>query len=142
MRILERRARPQLFYLMVNDAAVSLEDRGVRLGQPDGGCGGPPQLLLLLLLLLMLTRARVVGVPGCAAEAAVVDEEEAGAQQEHEKHRYPMALAQRHKAHGDTRARSVGRQTHSARPHVKKTKQNFLQLVHGARRKTWRNNQL
>lgn len=81
---------------------------------------------MLLLLLLVLPRARVVGIPGCAAEAAVVDEEEAGAQQEHEKHRYPMALAQRHKAHGDTRARSVRRQTHSP--------ENFLQLVYGAKK--------
>lgn len=77
-------------YLMVNDAVVSLEDRGVRLGDPDGGFGGPPQLF-------MLPDARVVGVSGSAVEAAVVHEEQAGAQEKHEKHGYPMALTQRHK---------------------------------------------
>lgn len=77
-------------YLMVDDATVSLEDRGVRLGHPDRRFGGQ--------LLLMLPDARIVCVPGCAAEVAVVDEEQAGAQEKHEKHRYPMALIQRHKA--------------------------------------------
>lgn len=81
-------------YLMVDDATVSLEDRGVRLGHPDGGFSGPPQLL-------MLSDARVVCVPGSAAEAAVVHEEQAGAQEKHEKHRDPMALIQRHKADAD-----------------------------------------
>ena len=70
---------------MVDDAAVSLKGRGVRLGHPDGGFSGPPQLF-------MLPDARVVGVPGSAGEAAVVHEEQAGAQQEHEKHRNPMTL--------------------------------------------------
>lgn len=75
---------------MVDDATVSLEDRGVRLGHPDGGFSGPPQLF-------MLSDARVVSVPGSAVEAAVVHEEQAGAQEKHEKHRCPMALTQRHK---------------------------------------------
>lgn len=77
-------------YLMVDDAAVSLEDRGVRLCRPDGGFSGPPQLFIL-------PDARLVRVPGSAVEAAVVHEEQAGAQEKHEKHGYPMALTQRHK---------------------------------------------
>lgn len=77
-------------YLMVDDAAVSLEDRGLGLGHLDGGFARPPQLF-------MLPDARVVGVPGRAAEAAVVHEEQAGAQEKHEEHGYPMALTQRHK---------------------------------------------
>lgn len=79
---------------MVDDATVSLEGRGARLGHPDGGFGGSPQLF-------MLSAVRVVSVPGSAAEAAVVHKEQAGAQEEHEEHRYPMALIQRHKAHAD-----------------------------------------
>lgn len=79
---------------MVDDATVSLEGRGARLGHPDGGSGGSPRLF-------MLSAARVVGVPGSAAEAAVVHEEQAGAQEEHEEHRYPVALIQRHKADAD-----------------------------------------
>lgn len=75
---------------MVDDAAVSLEDRRVRLGDPDGGFGGPPQLLVL-------PDARVVGVSGSAVEAAVVHEEQAGAQEEHEEHGHPVALTRRHK---------------------------------------------
>lgn len=77
-------------YLVVDDATVSLENRGVRLGHPHGGSGGPPQLF-------MLSDTRVVSVPGSAVEAAVVHEEQAGAEEKHEKHRYPMALTQRHK---------------------------------------------
>ena len=76
---------------MVDDTAVSLEDRGVRLdGHPAGGLGGPPRLL-------MLSGASVVSFPGSDVEASVVHEEQAGAQEKHEKHGYPMALTQRHK---------------------------------------------
>lgn len=75
---------------MVDDATVSLENRGVRLGHPHGGFSGPPQLF-------MPPDARVVCVPGSAVEAAVVHEEQAGAEEKHEKHGYPMALTQRHK---------------------------------------------
>lgn len=75
---------------MVDDAAVSLEDRGVRLGHPHGGFSGPPQLF-------MLSDASVVSVPGSDAEAAVVDEEQAGAEEQHEQHGHPMALPQTHK---------------------------------------------
>lgn len=74
---------------MVDNANVSLEDRRMRLGHPDGGVGGPPQLL-------MLWDVRVVCVPRTAAEAAVIHEEQTGAQEEHEEHRYCMAL-QRYK---------------------------------------------
>lgn len=82
---------------MVDDAAVSLKGRGVRLGHPDGGFSGPPHLF-------MLPDARVVGVPGSAGEAAVVHEEQAGAQQEHEKHRNPMTL---HKTETQARCRQI-----------------------------------
>lgn len=75
---------------MVDDAAVPLEDRRMRLGHPDGGFGGPPQMFVL-------SDARVVGVPGSAVEAAVVHEEQARAQEEHEEHGHPVALTQRHK---------------------------------------------
>lgn len=76
---------------MVDDAAVSREDRRVRLGHPHGGFRGPPPQLFVP------PGACVVGVPGSAVEAAVVDEEQAGAEEKHEKHGDPMALTQRHK---------------------------------------------
>lgn len=75
---------------MVDDATVSLEGRRGRLVHLDGGFSGPLQLF-------MLSGVCVVGVPGRAVEAAVVHEEQAGAQEEDEKHGYPMALTQRHK---------------------------------------------
>lgn len=79
---------------MVDDATVSLEDRRVRLGHPDGSFSGPPQLF-------MLSDVRVVSVPGSAVEAAVVHEEQAGAQEEHEEHSYPMALTQKTQTDAD-----------------------------------------
>lgn len=71
---------------MVDDATVSLENRGVR----PGGGSGPPQLFLP-------SGVRVVGVPGSAAEAAVVHQEQAGAEEKHEQHGGPVALTQTHK---------------------------------------------
>lgn len=76
----------RVFYLVVNDAAVALEDRRLGLGQPDRGSGGPPRLLGLP------ATQRLVGFPGGAAEAAVVDQEEARAQQEQQEHGRPVAL--------------------------------------------------
>lgn len=74
-------------YLMVNDAAVSLEGRRVRLGHSGRGFGGALQLLAG-------SGAGVVGLPGGAVEAAVVHQEQAGAQKKHEKHRDPMTLTE------------------------------------------------
>ena len=81
---------------MVDDAAVSLQDRRVRLGHAGRGLGGRPRLLVP-------PDARVVGVPGRAAEAAVVHEEQAGAQEEDEKHRDPVALTRRHREDAEKR---------------------------------------
>lgn len=72
---------------MVDDATVSLEDRGMRLCHRHGGSGGPAQLF-------MLSDVGVVSVPGSDVEPSVVDEEQAGAQEKQEKHRYPMALTE------------------------------------------------
>ncbi|TNN88540.1 hypothetical protein EYF80_001323 [Liparis tanakae] len=95
-------------YLMVDDATVSLEDRGLRLGHPDGGFSGPPQLFVL-------SDVRVVSVPGSAVEAAVVHEEQARAQEEHEEHGDPMALTQRHKQMLPTASVRIPDPLHSAR---------------------------
>lgn len=76
----DERLRVLSAYLVVDDAAVALEGRQVRPGRSGGGFRGP------------LLDARVVGVPGSAAEVAVVHEEQAGTQKEHEEHSHPMAL--------------------------------------------------
>lgn len=87
------------FYLVVNDSAVALDDRGLGVGQPDRGSSGPPRLLGLP------AAQSLVGVSRGAAEAAVVDQKEAGAQQEQQEHGRPVAL------------RQAGRQAH-ARTHA------------------------
>lgn len=70
---------------MVDDADVSLEGRQVRLRRAAGGFGR-------LLQMFMMSDVGVVSFPGGTVEAAVVHEEQAGAQEEDEKHGYPMAL--------------------------------------------------
>lgn len=67
-------------YLVVHDGAVALEGRQVRPGRSSRGFRRPP------------LDERVVGVPGSAAEVAVVHEEQAGAQKKHEEHSHPVAL--------------------------------------------------
>lgn len=70
--------------LMIDDADVSLEGRQVRLRRVDGGFWGPLQMF-------MLSDAGVVSVPGRTVEIPIVHQEQAAAQEEDEKHSYPMA---------------------------------------------------
>lgn len=70
-------ALPYHAYLVVDDAAVSLEDRRVRLDHLDVGFSG------LLQLLVLLSDARVVRISGSVVETADVHQEQACAQGNH-----------------------------------------------------------